>query len=207
MRLAALLTLLATLPLPALAQEVAPDLVAQRVLAHQLFAHAAARKDPLTMLAAARLSGLVGLREVDRRPTPDAPTDGTPLTAAMMDSAAQALVQPEETLALLLDEARREQALVPAGMVQSSSAGLAPGASHNWTLPFDGGLPASIGITGDGAGHLSLRVAAADGTLICAPETLSDAAFCAFVLADTAYVTATVTNAGETAEAYVLLTN
>lgn len=216
--------LFALLPAAALAEEAAPNLdpladtrpgvVAERVFAQQLYLHALARKDALTMLAAARLAGGVTLRKVKGQPEatgkalpaqPDAAP--APPDAAAMLAAAQVLVEPEETLALLLEEGRAANALAPVGTARAIEATLSAGQSHSHTLPFDGAALAEVGLIEDGDARLALRVTDAAGTAICTPQTLGAPSLCSFSPRESGYFTVTVTNPGPGLSTYWLLSN
>jgi hypothetical protein len=187
--------------------------VARYVLAHDLFASGRAEKDAGAMLIAAAIAGGFDLLaqpveiriEGEAAETPDAAA--APPDAAGMAEAARALIDPEETLAVLLSEAELGNRLIRAGALRAASATLAPGQSATLRVPFDGGNRAEAGMVGDGDSALILTVTDEEGAPVCAPRTLGDRAVCAFVPQTTGYFTLRIENPGGGVNSLLILTN
>ena len=90
--------------------------------------------------------------------------------------------------------------------LRATGSTLLPGQSEVWTLPFYGGAYGELAILGDGKSNLDMVVKAANDTQICLDRGSSDASLCGFTLLENGDVTVTVTNAGATADTYLLLT-
>lgn len=210
-RLALLIVMLAT---PAMAEDApvldqgaaaVPGAVALYLQARGLAGLGQHRKDPLMVLTAARI--LHGLRLTDTPRQPDPAHDPMPVVApdaaALLEVARQ--LDAGENYADLTDMLAREVPPHPHALRATASI-LAAGASHTWTLPFFGGTFAELAILGDGTSNLDLLVTGAGDTQICEDRGSADRAYCGFVLRENGDVTITVSNAGQTAGTYLLLT-
>lgn len=208
--------LLATLLLaaPAAAQDTPPPTprdagaVAQLLHAHALFDLGLARKDPLATLAAARLAAGITATDSDRIPSPPGePVPATYPTPEVMFTAAKALAQEDDLATDLAARTAAEVARVPTLTVLRASRGIGPGESQTWQIPFFAGTTAEIGLLGDGKADLDLAVALPDQPPLCLDSAPTDRALCTIRPAENATYAITVTNRGETAATYSLLTN
>lgn len=181
--------------------------VAQFMAAQDLFALGRARKDPLAVLAAARLAATVTANDSTR--TPDPAAESLPAShpdAATMFTAAKALAAEDDATLDLILRSEAEAPRLPSRTLMRSTSGIPAGASQSYSLPFFAGTNAEIGLLGDGKANLDLAVARAD-VPICLDTGATDRALCAFVLPENASVTVTITNRSENAASYSLLTN
>lgn len=217
MRRLLLPALLACLPLtaPVRAETVtatppaarSPGAVSQFMAAQDLFALGRAQKDPLAVLAAARLAARIQTTETDRTPEPKA--EALPPShpdAGTMFTAAKALAAEDAAVADLIARSEAEAARLPARTLLRTTRGIEAAASQIYTLPFFAGSLAEIGLLGDGKANLDLTVASGAETL-CLDRDPADRALCSFTLPENASVTVTITNRSETAASYSLLTN
>ncbi|MBC2834626.1 hypothetical protein [Paragemmobacter straminiformis] len=182
--------------------------VSQFMAAQDLFALGRARKDPLAVLAAARLAATIVATDTDRLPDPAGeavppshPDSGTMFTAA------KALAAEDEALVDLVARSAAEAARLPARSLIRSTRGIAAGAAQVYTLPFFGGSVAEVGLLGDGKANLDLAVALDKKTALCLDTGPEGRALCTFALTDNAEVTVTVTNRSDRDASYSLLTN
>lgn len=185
-----------------------PGAVAQFMAAQELFALGRARKDPLAVLAAARLAATVTATDADRQPEPAA--EAVPPShpdAATMFTAAKALTAEDDALTDLVARSAAEAARLPARSLIRTTRGIGAGATQVYTLPFFGASLAEVGLLGDGKANLDLAISSGEGGALCLDTAPEARAFCSFVLPENASVTVSVTNRSETASSYSLLTN
>lgn len=185
-----------------------PSAVAQFMAAQDLFTLGRARKDPLAVIAAARLAALVTAQDVDRLPEPQG--EGVPAShpdATTMFTAAKALAAEDEAMTDLVTRSMAEAARLPPRTMQRSTRGIAAGEVQVYTLPFFGGSLAEVGLLGDGKANLDLSIAPAKGDPLCLEGGPGDRVLCSFLPAENGDYTVTVTNRSETAASYSLLTN
>ena len=193
-----------------------PGGVAQLALAQDLFALGAARKDPVAVLAAARLASGVVLRDMAPAKV-TGPIKGRAIAEtgagreasfaprAMLNTARQLAGNDEAVLTLV----ERAEAEAPDGSVTAARAASVLGAGQQdvWTLPFFGGNLAEIAVIGDGDTDLDLRISDQNGTTICANSSTGDTDYCNWVPAWNGYFTVSVANLGPLQNSYVLLSN
>lgn len=221
MRHLSLLIFLASLS-PALAQDQqppnlaatgqgSPGGVARLYLSQQLYSLGLANNDALSVLNAARLAASVALTETPRtRETRgEAPSQSSPemLSPDQMFDAAARLSAQDEGLLDLVDRARREAEFIPSVTVISTASTLAPAQTDTWRQPFFGQSLAELAVIGDAANPLDLRVTDADGNPLCLGAGTETARYCNFYPAENGQFQIAVTNLGDTAISYVLVTN
>lgn len=186
-----------------------PGAVAMLVSAQSLYALGQARKDPLMVLTAARMMGDLALIPADR--TPVSTGKPGPVTMALPDAdamlaTARALADGGDMLPDLIESVATEAQVQPKSL-QVTPSRLDPAMADTWTLPFYGGTYAELAILGAGQGNLDLRVTDADGNPVCQDSGSADTAICGFTPRDNGEFTATITNAGDAADSYSLITN
>ena len=184
-----------------------PGAVALYVQARQLYALGLQAKDPLTVTNAARLLRGLTLTDTARiqDPAPKTPTPLQPLDPAKLLETARAL-DVGQNYTDLIEQVATDLPAKPKSLAATASI-LAPSSAEAWTLSFYGGTYAELAILGDGKGNLDLSVTDAGGAPICVDLGSADMAQCGFTMRDNGDVTVTVTNAGDTAASYTLLTN
>ena len=195
------------------AGDATPGAVRVLVLAEQLFAMGRDGDDPLVLLTAVRLA-----RSVDTRaatgwegpaspPEESAPAPGLPHDPGSEAALALALLMAEGDPALAevaADLAGRQRSR---GRVSQGHSALAGGREDSWRSPFFGQSRAELAVIGDGAANLDLEVRDETGATICRETGPADLAYCGFTPAWNGFFTVTVTNRGEAANTYRLLTN
>ena len=186
------------------------------VMALNLFDIGKARKDPQTVLTAARLMALVGMQDggpLTKETIGDATAEETagaaaqPLTAAEMLAAARGFALQDDLLLTLIDAAEAETASKPVGGTIARLSHLSGGRTDRWEVPYFGNAPAELAIIGDGDANLDVTVEDASDQRICVDLSPSDRMFCDFVPAENGYVHVTVKNTGTAQNSYYLLTN
>ncbi len=202
MRLSALM--LATLPAFAAttAHAEAPGAVERYLLADRLFAAGVDARDGLSQIAAARLSGAITLQMLDLKPEVSgkgkAEVVAMPGAPEMLEAARRA-VEADETLGILLASTEVTAEVLPKSSLRSLDAALAPGQSHLYRLPADGGAMVEIAALSDGA--VQLEVATETG-ILC-----KSAQLCRISLPESGFLSVTLSNPGTDAASYRLLTN
>lgn len=231
----ALLLLLASLPARA-EEKKPPNLntaatgtkgsVAQLALAQELYALGLARKDPVSVLAAAKLATAIEMKPVEQKKATSGTaiagqTDGPevkdgsalndraggPPDAATMLASARALSGEDEVLAGLIEDILLEAARARASGANSTLSNLAAGQTDTWDVPFFGDSYAEIAVLGDGGANLDVLITDENGNTICYDVGWSDRIFCDFVPAWNGYFTVSVQNNGTRRNSYLLLTN
>lgn len=188
-------------PLPAQADTPGP--AEQMLLAARLFAAGAEARDGLTQIAAARLAGAITLQPLDLKPEVSggkakAEPAALPDAAQMLEAARKA-VEADETLGILLASTETTAEVLPKSSLRSLEAGLAPGQTHRYRLPADGGARVEIAVLSDMP--VQLEVATETG-LLCKTTEL-----CRISLPESGFLSISLTNPGEGAASYRLLTN
>ncbi len=221
--------------------------VARLIEAHRLADLGQTARDPVLLIAAARLMQGVTLREVPRtvaapvtEPVSDpkpaekpakkkpkaASPDTTPDVAAIQvvpDPAQQAPLTGLLDPAALMEAAR---AMLPADSVlrdavadlaaeipppgpvaQVTSLVQQPGGGTTYALALAGQSYAEIGLLRMGAGHLTLRVTDATGHPVCQDASAGPSVLCGLVPRQSDHFLVTVTNDGQQAAPYLLISN
>lgn len=234
---------LALLPLPAWAED-APNIaplhgqdgaVARLLEAHRLQALGTDMRDPVLLMAAARLMQGVTLREVTRTeaspaaPKPDpkkkkAKEADAPVTATVVPDPARAAPLPGSLDPGALMEAARgflpegdilrdaiadaEGETPPPGPVaEVTSLVQDAGGATTFALPLSGNSYGEIGLLRLGAGHLVLKVTDAAGNPVCEDASASRAALCGIVPRQSDRFLVTITNDGGVSAPYLLISN
>jgi hypothetical protein len=235
-----------TIALPAWGQDTPPNLsplhgqdgsVARLIEAHRLADLGTSARDPVLLLAAARLMQGVTLREVPRERTtpveqpaekpakkkgkePPKAVAGIPVVP---DPAQQAPLAGLLDAPALMEQAR---ALLPQGsLMRDAVADLAaetpppgpvaqvtslvqgPNGETTFALPLAGQSYAEIGLLRLGPGHLTLRVTDAAGHPVCQDASAGPAVLCGLVPRESDRFLVTIGNDGTDAAPYLLITN
>ena len=214
MRLLLALVLIAILGLaaPAVAEDALdpaiparPGAVALYLQAQQLAALGQSAKDPLLILAAARILHGLRLSATARLPDP-APTIAAAAIPPDPDLLATARrLDAGQNYSDLSEMLSREVPPHPKALRATAST-LGPGQSEVWTLPFFGGTYGELAILGDGKSNLDMVANGAGDTQICLDKGSADVAFCGFTLVENGMVMVTVSNTGTAPDSYLLLT-
>jgi len=176
----------------------------------EVFATGQETKDPLLMIAAAKLRKSAHLMPVDR--VPNSGGAGTPsggvLDWSQMLDAAQTLATGDPVLIGLIEDIRAENSKgVVDGPVYSIVKIRASGQDTYDALPFQGGKYAEIYVEGQGSSDLNLFVYDDQSRLVCSDTDISDIAYCGWRPASSGGFTVAVKNKGKADNQYSLITN
>ncbi|MBL8564059.1 MAG: hypothetical protein JNN06_17470 [Gemmobacter sp.] len=195
-----LLACLFALPAHAETPPQAPGPVERLVLAYRLAAAGMDQRDGLAQITAARLAGATTLQALDLKPEVEGKgkAEATPLPdAAALLAQAQKAVEADETLGILLAGSEASLAQLPKASLRGQAGALAPGQTHRYRLPVDGGAAVELGVIASGV--VLLEVATESGILCKGAE------LCRVTLPESGYLAVTLTSAE--GAGYQLLTN
>ncbi|NUB46284.1 hypothetical protein GEU84_017975 [Fertoebacter nigrum] len=210
MRIATLLlatsgaALLAATPLRA--ENLTP--VQTAALSARVYDAGVAAKDPLLILAAAKLRKQIAPTTTDRAPDGGTVAEDTPLGWEDMLASAETLAADDDTLLGLIADLRVETTKgVVAGPVYNIAA-LGNGGTDTYPpIDFKGGEYAEVYVEAKAATDLNLLVLDAQGRLVCSDTDRSHIAYCGWRPADAGAFTFKVENKGPTDASYALMTN
>lgn len=188
--------------LPAYAETLpqAPGPVERLVLAYRLAAAGVDQRDGLAQITAARLAGATTLQVLEVKPEVEGKgkAEAVPLPdAAALLAQAQKAVEADETLGILLAGSEASLAQLPKATLRAQAGALAPGQTHRYRLPVDGGAAVELGVIA--SSPLQLEVATESG-ILCKGADL-----CRVTLPESGYLAVTLSSAA--GASYQLLTN
>lgn len=191
---------------PALAQTPSPVKTAE--LSARLFDAGVQARDPLLILAAAKLRKTLNPAATDRAAADGTAEAGFPLGWEDMLAAAAPLAEGDDTLLGLIDDIRAETTKgVATGPVYNIGQ-IANGKTDTYPqVDFIGNEYAEIYVEAKGATDLNLAVTDAQGRLVCSDTDKSHIAYCGWRPDRTAPFLITVTNRGPNGVTYALMTN
>lgn len=155
----------------------------QTLVAQELYRLGVAERDPLLVIAAARIFARVGSSEVTRESTTNAPAGATAPTTAVPDLAvaidtARQLAQGNTQLMAMVDglgaQAQRGRVAGPGWL----NSWVAPGYQRDFTINFQGREYAQVWLTGDGSSLLNLQVFDENGNHLCTARRAGDQQSC-----------------------------
>lgn len=186
------------------------DAVANSAMAERLARMGEQKKDPVLLIAAARILQEIGSRPAEHKPQStgqgDARSPRADRTPEALIARAKELASGRADLIALADEA---------GKLGTRGATQGPQRARNvvrsrgadiYTVVFNGGEPAAVAISGDGDSDLDLEVYDQNGNLICKADGPSDDEICRWNPRWTGPFRIRVVNLG-IANEYRLLTN
>lgn len=202
----ALILAVAAATQPAFAQEIPP--LQQVRAARTLFDLGMANREPLYVLAAARLRKSVDMQAADRAPDGGTAADGSPMGWREMLDAAAPMIAGDPALQNIAEDIAAESSKgVQTGPVYSIVDIRAGGKDVYPKLPFAGGQYAEIYVEGAPGTDLNLLVHDDQGRLVCSDTDISSIAYCGWRPATTGGFAITVVNEGGTGGRYSLMTN
>jgi len=170
-------------------------------LAHGLYQTGLAQREPLYLLAAARLRKSVPL-------TPAAGAEGAPLGWREILAAADPMIAGDPTLMGLAEDLRAERAKGVADGPVYSIVQIAPGGTDTYPdLVFTGGQYAEVYVEGASTADLNLLIHDAKGRLVCSDTDISAIAYCGWRPAEDGAFVVTVVNQGPGGGRYAMMTN
>ncbi|WP_376988139.1 hypothetical protein [Bosea sp. R86505] len=229
-RLAGALVLGLALTGPALAQQAVPapttpaganaeaksgtsrSVLGDLALGYQLYGIGQERKDPLVVIAAARLIAAVPLADrqrekVERGGTDTAGADKKPLDLDAVLTGARTLAAGDKTLLAMISDVETTASRGRVGGPGRTASGVRAGATDVYTERFRGGQRAEVAVTGDGDTDLDLYVYDENGNLICQDTDFTDRTFCQWNPRWTGFFRIEIVNLGSIRNTYFLATN
>jgi hypothetical protein len=170
------------------------------------------QRDPLLLIAAARVMQQVGSQTVERKPQSQGgqaaatKTPGAGRTPATLLARAKELSGGRADLIALADEAANAGTRGAAGGPKAGRTVVRSRAADVFTITFTAGQVAAVAISGDGDSDLDLEVYDQAGNLICRADGPTDDEICRWTPRWTGPFRVRVVNMG-TANEYRLLTN
>ncbi len=191
---------------PVLAGPDAP--LDQMRTARALFSIGLETKEPLYILAAAKLRKSIALKPIDRAPDGGTAAKGAPLSWQDMLAAAEPLTQGDPMLSGLAEDIAAEGTKGVASGPVYSVVNIGAGASDKYPrLTFTGGQYAEIYVEGASGTDLNLLVHDAKGRLVCSDTDISAIAYCGWRPAANGSFAITVRNDGKRGGQYSMMTN
>lgn len=177
-------------------------------LSARLFAAGEAAKDPVLILAAAKLRKQTNPIEIVRPADGTDTATGAPLGWEEMLASAAALAVGDDALLGLIEDVRAETTKgVVTGPVYNIG-NLAGGRTDTYPrIDFKGGEYAEVYVEAKTAVDLNLTVRDAQGRLVCADSDVSHIAYCGWRPAENGGYVLLVENKGKAATGYALMTN
>lgn len=204
-RFTALTAALILSALPALAADPAP--LKQAEASRVLYDTGVASRDPLLVLAAAKMRRGLGLSPTDRMAEDGTPGDGTLDADAMLETARDLATGDDMMLGLIDDVASENTKGVVSGPVYNN-ARIGGGQTDTYrAVPFEGGTYAEIYVEAKGSNDLNLKVTDDQGRLVCSDTDASAIAYCGWSPRSTGDFTIAVQNASGSSADYALITN
>ncbi|UOA30159.1 hypothetical protein [Pseudosulfitobacter sp. DSM 107133] len=191
--------------LPALAADPAP--LKQAEASRVIYDTGVATRDPLLVLAAAKMRRGLGLSPTDRMAEDGTPGDGALDADAMLATARDLAAGDDMMLGLIDDVASENTKGVVSGPVYNN-ARIGGGQTDTYrAVPFEGGTYAEIYVEAKGSNDLNLKVTDAQGRLVCSDTDSSAIAYCGWSPRSTGDFTIAVQNASGSSADYALITN
>jgi hypothetical protein len=177
-------------------------------LSARLFAVGIDAKDPVLLLAAAKLRKQTNPAQSDRTAEGGEPGDAPPLSWQEMLAQAEALAVGDAGLLGLIEDARAEATKgVVTGPVYNIGK-LARGRTDTYPrIDFKGGEYAEVYVEAKTPVDLNLTVKDSQGRLVCADSDVSHIAYCGWRPAESGGYVLLVENKGGAATSYALMTN
>lgn len=187
--------------------------VALLAAAEQLAQYGEEKKDPIALIAAARIKQDLGEVLADR-PSQSRGGQGPDTKASKSDTSAAALLERAKTLAsgradilALADEVAKSSTRGASGGRQRAQNVVRGNATLFYNVVFRAGEPAAVAVSGDGDTDLDLFVFDEFGHVICRAVGNSDDEICRWTPRFTAPFRIEVRNVGPIANRYSLWTN
>ena len=204
-RFTALTAALILSALPALAADPAP--LKQAEASRMIYDTGVATRDPLLVLAAAKMRRGLGLSPTDRMAEDGTPGDGALDADAMLATARDLATGDDMMLGLIDDVASENTKGVVSGPVYNN-ARIGGGKTDTYrAVPFEGGTYAEIYVEAKGSNDLNLKVTDDQGRLVCSDTDASAIAYCGWSPRSTGDFTIAVQNASGSSADYALITN
>jgi hypothetical protein len=189
------------------AQDIRP--LSQIKTSGEVYALGVETRDPLLIIAAAKIRKQTNLTPTDRQPEGGGDlAEGGFLDWSKMLDVAQDFASGDNSMLGLIEDVRAENSKgVIDGPLYSIIKIKSGGNDTYKSLPFEGGKYAEIYIEGNGNSDLNLFVYDDQNRLVCSDTDASDIAYCGWRPVSSAPFSVTVKNKGGSSNQYSLITN
>ncbi|MDN5788644.1 hypothetical protein [Pseudorhodobacter sp.] len=177
-------------------------------LSARLFEAGVEAKDPVLILAAAKLRKQVNPEQSERSAIDGEAGEGAPLGWQDMLVQAESLAVGDDALVGLIEDVRAETTKgVVMGPIYNIGK-LSGGKSDRYPrIDFKGGEYAEVYVEAKSAVDLNLTIKDAQGRLVCSDSDISHIAYCGWRPSESGSYTMEVDNKGGAATSYALMTN
>jgi hypothetical protein len=185
--------------------------IARLQMSSDLLAFGRDTKDPLVLIAAARLMKALSGSEVDLKPDGRASgytqKTGLPVSPDSILVEARDLAKGDKIINLLIDQTVATGTPATIEQPKTHQDTVQAGATDVYSVVFNGGQLAEAGVAGDGAGDLDLFVYDENDHLVCRSTASTDREYCRWWPRWTGPFRIEVQNLGAVADLYRLATN
>jgi hypothetical protein len=186
--------------------------IAQLQMSSDLLAVGRSTKDPLALIVAARIMKTLGGTDIDLKPEARAvpaiaQKPGPAVSPETILLEARDLAKGDKITNLLIDETAAMVGVGEAGKPKTHQDTIQPAATDVYTVVFNGGQLAEVGIAGDGASDLDLFVYDENDHLVCRSTASTDREHCRWWPRWTGPFRIEIQNLGAVADLYRLATN
>jgi hypothetical protein len=169
-------------------------------------------KDPLVLIVAARIMKALGASELDLKPEGRAATwftqkAGLAVSPDSILAEAREFSKGDKIINLLVDQTVTAGVAADAEPPKTHQDTVQGGATDVYTIVFNGGQLAEVGVAGDKAGDLDLFVYDENNHLVCRSTASTDREYCRWWPKWTGPFRIEVQNLGAVADLYRLATN
>jgi hypothetical protein len=174
----------------------------------RLYAFGLEARDPLLIIAAAKLRKTIAPIPTDRAATGGQPVTDAPLGWDEMLASAEPLTTGDEAMLGLIEDVRAETTKgVASGPVYNIGALSVGGDDTYPRIKFRGGEYAEVYVEAKSSANLNLTILDDQGRLVCSDTDVSHIAYCGWTPATGGTFTLKVENKGPIATNYTLMTN
>jgi hypothetical protein len=186
--------------------------IARLQMSSDLLAFGRDTKDPLVLIAAARIMKALNGSEVDLKPEGRAASgytqkSGLPVSPDSILVEARDLAKGDKIINLLIDQTVATGPPTTIEQPKTHQDTVQPGATDVFRIVFNAGQLAEAGIAGDGDGDLDLFVYDENDHLVCRSTASTDHEYCRWWPRWTGPFRIEIQNLGATANLYRLATN
>jgi len=186
--------------------------IARLQMSSDLLAFGRDTRDPLVLIAAARIMKALNGSEVDLKPEGRAALwytqkSGLPVSPDSILVEARDLAKGDKIINLLIDQTVATGTPATIEQPKTHQDTVQAGATDVYSVVFNGGQLAEAGVSGDGAGDLDLFVYDENDHLVCRSTASTDREYCRWWPRWTGPFRIEIQNLGAVADLYRLATN
>lgn len=194
--------------LPAVLQAETAPLLKRAEASRVLYDAGVDLRDPVLILAAAKLRRSLGLRQTDRQPEAGETEQDTILSWETMLSAARDLATGDPLMLGLIEDAEAETIKgVLNGQVYNNGRLAGKQSDTYRNVPFQGGVYAEIYVEAKGDQDMNIHIYDAKNRLVCSDTDSSAISYCGWRPRKAGSFTIKVSNESSTRAQYKMITN